>query len=66
MRRIAEPDTRFDAARVAEDLEKYLAAEAALTEIEPLLLFDGADHQEWDQACYEVLRRRMDRNDGDV
>ena len=65
VRRIAEPETRFDAARVAEDLEKYLAAEAALTEIEPLLLFDGADHQEWDQACYEVLRGRMDRNDGD-
>jgi alpha-mannosidase/mannosylglycerate hydrolase len=64
VRRIAEPDTRFDAGRVAEDLEKYLAAEAALTEIEPLLIFDGADHQEWDPACYEVLRHRMERNDG--
>jgi alpha-mannosidase/mannosylglycerate hydrolase len=63
VRRIAEPDTRFDAARVAEDLEKYLATEAALTEIEPLLIFDGGDHQEWDQACYEVLRRRMQRQD---
>ena len=30
VRRIAEPDTLFDARRVAEDLEKYLAAEAAL------------------------------------
>jgi alpha-mannosidase/mannosylglycerate hydrolase len=64
VRRIAAPDAQFDARQAAQRLEQYLAAEAALSEVDPILAYDGADHQFWDQAVYQVLRDRIERPDG--
>ncbi|MHB9034714.1 MAG: glycoside hydrolase family 38 N-terminal domain-containing protein, partial [Anaerolineae bacterium] len=49
----------FDAEQCARNLENYLEAEAGVTEIDPILLFDGGDHQEWDPEAYGVLQQRM-------
>ena len=46
-------------------LDEYLKAEAALTDVDPLLAFDGCDHQGWDQAMYATLLERMEQNAGD-
>lgn len=40
---------------VAADLHRYLRAEAEHTEVDPILLFDGGDHEEWDQGAYAGL-----------
>ena len=45
----------FDKAQTAEDLEAYIRQELAATEVDPVLLFDGGDHQGWDQDAYAVL-----------
>ena len=63
VRHAFEPDTPFEADQVAGDLDAYLDAEAAATEIDPILLFDGGDHQEWDQDVYGVLLARAGRPD---
>jgi len=44
-----------DAARVHADLDAYLRYEAEHTEIDPILLFDGGDHEEWDEAAYTAM-----------
>jgi alpha-mannosidase len=48
-----------------ERLESYLKDEAQLTDVDPILAFDGCDHQEWDEGMYAVLLERMARTDGD-
>jgi len=54
----------FDAEQVDTDLATYLEQEAAATEVDPLLIFDGGDHQEWDSQVYSVVAGRMRRGDG--
>jgi alpha-mannosidase len=54
-----EPGAAFDAARTDGGLDWFLEREAAATKIGPILLFDGCDHQEWDQAAYKVLAERL-------
>ena len=63
VRHAFEPDHAFDAEGAREDLESYLRAEVDASEIEPILLFDGGDHQEWDQDVYDVLLHRMEQDD---
>ena len=41
--------------RVAGDVAAYLRDEAEHTEVDPILLFDGGDHEEWDQQAYAAL-----------
>ena len=53
----------FDARQVAENLDAFLDFEAEHTEIDPILLFDGGDHQDWDENAYNVLLERMARED---
>lgn len=50
----------FDHDETVEKLRKYIDFEAKHTGIEPVLLFDGGDHQEWDQKVYRVLEEAMD------
>jgi len=45
----------FDPEETAERAEQFLDREAQATEVEPILLFDGGDHQEWDAPAYNVL-----------
>jgi len=58
VRQAFEAVNPFDVEQCARNLENYLEAEAAATEIDPLLLFDGGDHQEWDPDAYAVLLQR--------
>ena len=41
--------------RVADDMQNYLEFEAEHTEVDPILLFDGGDHEEWDEGVYNGL-----------
>jgi hypothetical protein len=53
----------FDPARASGDLEGFLATEAEKSDIDALLLFDGCDHQEWDQEAYAFLVECMHQDD---
>jgi len=44
---------------VLDRLEAYIESEAQATDVDPILLFDGCDHQEWDQGVYALLQERM-------
>ncbi|MBX3727815.1 MAG: glycoside hydrolase family 38 [Candidatus Sumerlaeia bacterium] len=59
-KRDGAPMPEFEAERCARQLEEYLRYEAANSDISSLLLFDGGDHQNWDQPVYEVLRKRIE------
>lgn len=50
----------FDADKVRAKLKSYVASEQARCEVDSVLIFDGGDHQEWDQAAYRVLLEEMD------
>ncbi|NLG29179.1 MAG: glycoside hydrolase family 38, partial [Chloroflexi bacterium] len=41
-------------------LMEHINEEARLTELDPILAFDGCDHQEWDQTLYPTLLRHME------
>jgi len=60
-----DQDHVFDARQASADLAAFLADQAQHTEIDPILLFDGGDHQEWDQPVYAVLAEQMRRSDGE-
>ncbi len=49
----------FDRARTEGDLDKYLEGEAPRTPVDPILAFDGGDHQGWDEDVYKVLVEKM-------
>ncbi len=46
---------KFDRAVFAECLEKWLKVECEKTDIEPILAFDGLDHQCWDRQAYAAM-----------
>ena len=48
---------------VRADLDAYLRHEAEHTEVDPILLFDGGDHEEWDEAVYAAMLAYADRAD---
>ncbi len=55
VRHAREHQIEVTPATVEADLDQYLRYEAEHTEVDPLLLFDGGDHEEWDQATYAGL-----------
>ncbi|MBC7236865.1 MAG: glycoside hydrolase family 38 [Chloroflexi bacterium] len=59
VRHAFDRDHLFDPDKARQELDVHLQAEAAATEIDPILLFDGADHQEWDQPYYAILHACM-------
>jgi len=59
VRHAFDPDYEFDQAGMRRDLQAFLAQEASHTEVAPVLLFDGGDHQGWDREAYAVLRAEM-------
>jgi alpha-mannosidase/mannosylglycerate hydrolase len=61
VRRAIEQTREFDAEQTVEDLDGFIRFEAEHTEVEPILLFDGGDHQEWDKRAYGVFLERMKR-----
>ncbi|MCC7361136.1 MAG: hypothetical protein IT317_16750 [Anaerolineales bacterium] len=59
-----DPQHVFSAEQTAVNLDQFLDYEAAATKLGPVLLFDGGDHQEWDQRSYAVLAQRFDQPGG--
>ena len=57
VRHAREPQLAVTPAKVNADLDAYLRYEAEHTEVDPILLFDGGDHEEWDQelCCHAAL-----------
>ena len=55
VRHAREFETPVNAQRVAADVRTYLEYEAEHTEVDPILVFDGGDHEEWDQATYAAM-----------
>lgn len=45
-------------------LDQYLQEEVAATQVDPILLFDGCDHQEWDEQLYPLLVKRINSDQG--
>ncbi|MGM0401360.1 MAG: alpha-mannosidase [Chloroflexota bacterium] len=66
VRHAFEPHFVFDAEQAAADLEAFLQKQLEETEVGPVLLFDGGDHQAWDQDVYGVLLERMAQEDEEI
>lgn len=60
VRHILEHEIAFDADQSSKDVQNFLAKEAARSAIPPLLIFDGADHQEYDDVQYRQLFKLQD------
>ncbi|MFZ1768045.1 MAG: hypothetical protein WAU00_02540, partial [Caldilinea sp.] len=65
VRHALEHGVQPDAAQVQADLDAYLHDEAEHTEVDPILLFDGGDHEEWDEAVYTAMLAYADQNGDD-
>jgi len=65
VRRLNRPDLPFDADQVAKDLESFIEKEAKKSDVGPILLFDGCDHQEWEPQAYAVLVSKMKERGGE-
>jgi hypothetical protein len=52
----------FDAEETDRRIAAFLQRELKATQTDAILLFDGCDHQEWDQPHYEVLSRRFGKD----
>ncbi len=61
-RRIHRHELPFDAKQLATDTETYIEQEAKKSEVDPILMFDGADHQDWDRRTYAVLAEKMNES----
>lgn len=55
VRRALQHGAPTNPAQVHVDLDAYLRYEAEHTEVDPILLFDGGDHEEWDEAVYAAM-----------
>ncbi len=63
VRHALEHGVQTTADSVHADLDAYLRHEAEHTEVDPILLFDGGDHEEWDEAVYAAMLAYADRAD---
>lgn len=50
----------FDPVKHPKFLSDFVELESNETEVDPILLFDGGDHLEWDPQDYKVLMRAAD------
>ncbi|MBI2516317.1 MAG: glycoside hydrolase family 38 [Opitutae bacterium] len=55
VRRCHQQDVRFESERARRDLLAHLAKEAQRTALPPVLVFDGADHMEYEEEYYRML-----------
>ena len=63
VRKADKPGQPFNADQMRTDLKAFLEQAAERSEVDPILMFDGGDHMEWDQQAYEVLCRQMEADD---
>jgi len=55
VRRAGEPATALTPEAGLGHLKSYVEAESAATALDPVLLFDGGDHQAWDESIYPAI-----------
>ncbi len=55
VRHANDPAHKVSAEQVLVDTRHMLDDEAAKSQVQPLLLFDGGDHQAWDKDVYDIL-----------
>ncbi len=55
VRHAFDPNHVFELEQAATEVEAHLDYEAGFTDIDSLLIFDGGDHQEWDQQVYQAV-----------
>lgn len=60
VRHATNPNHAFDADQARAGLRAWLDKEAAATDVDAILMFDGGDHLEYDSDQYAVLREAMD------
>ncbi|MHB0856743.1 MAG: glycoside hydrolase family 38 N-terminal domain-containing protein [Anaerolineae bacterium] len=58
---VRHPGGVFDKEVFIHDLEEFIQRMDQQTQVDPILLFDGCDHQEWDPQAYEALIEYMTR-----
>ena len=63
VRRCAEHLAEIEPVKFHQDLDQYLDAESQAAGVEPLLIFDGCDHIEWDPQAYELMTKHLNRPD---
>jgi len=63
VRHLDKPYRPFDPKETLKDLRAFIQREATANEVDPILLFDGCDHQEWDRRVYAVLCQYMEQPD---
>jgi alpha-mannosidase/mannosylglycerate hydrolase len=59
VRHAFSPGHAFDSEEAEQDLKQYIEEELAANDTDPILLFDGGDHQEWDRDVYRLVKQRM-------
>jgi len=57
------PDVALNPDAFSQRLESFIREEESATVVDPLLMFDGGDHQGWDREVYAVLDGRMQNPD---
>lgn len=62
LRHIQDAAYALDRGTFFKELDAYVEKEAKESESGPVLLFDGADHQEWDPAMYALLLEWAEHN----
>lgn len=50
---------RLEPKVLKERLDSLIAWNAECSDVEPLLLFDGCDHMEWEPAVYQIIAERI-------
>ncbi|MHB1293889.1 MAG: glycoside hydrolase family 38 N-terminal domain-containing protein [Anaerolineae bacterium] len=58
---VRHPGGVFDPEIFVHDLEEFIQRMDKQTQVDPILLFDGCDHQEWDVQAYEALLAYVSR-----
>lgn len=58
-------EREFSSETFDQDLLNFTQSEAAHTDLDPILLFDGADHQGWNDEDYEALAAHFGQTDGE-
>jgi alpha-mannosidase/mannosylglycerate hydrolase len=57
IRHVTDRKHPFDPEKTIEEINAYLSKEAAMTEVDPILIFDGGDHLHWDIDTYSIITK---------
>ena len=65
VRHVGQFNQTLDAKQLAADLDQWIQREAELTDVDPILAFDGLDHMEWEPIVSSVLAERNQNGNGE-